>query len=102
MRINEIEIGQRVWTRVSGERVAVAVVGFDVDDFNEARRRMRKVRVRRLDTGKVLPKARSAQALHVSDGARGEWPSLSERQDGPVSYCAHNIDEREACDACNA
>ena len=88
MRTKDIQRGMRVWTRVGNERVQVEVRG---ERMLRGRRRFVLTRV---DNGLELPKLRSPQSLRVSDGRRGEWPSMTERQDRPlkascVNGCTH-------------
>lgn len=74
--------GTTLWTTISGKRVAVKVLGQRVEFTSRDRRVVRYV-VGRIDTGTTLPKRRSAQALHCSDGADGDWPGMTETQDRP-------------------
>lgn len=87
MRKQDCTIGARVWTKVSGERVECEIIRETTREAFGTRsgssRRMTKFLVRRIDNGRELPKARSPQSLHVSDGRRGEWPGMTETQDRP-------------------
>jgi len=67
MKIDEIEVGQELWTRVSGYPVKVRVRRI-VERRTRGERFVRRVEVARVDSGKVLPKARSASALHRTEG----------------------------------
>jgi hypothetical protein len=60
MLISEIKIGSKAWTRVSGEKVLVIIMGITEDYYSHRR----KVRVARADNGKRLDKARDPGALH--------------------------------------
>ena len=70
-----IKVGGRYWTKVSGERVEVEIVQERIDPYTGRT----KFLVRRIDTGALLPKARSPAAIHRSGDAA--WPGMTERQD---------------------
>lgn len=66
MKINDIEVGQRYYTRVSGDKILVEVVAvIQVNTFC-GRTIRRKVRVKRVDNGRVLDKPREASSLHLT------------------------------------
>lgn len=67
MKIRDVRVGQHVWTRVSGYPVKVSIRRV-VESRTRSGRLVRRVEVARVDNGKVLPKARSASALHLTSG----------------------------------
>lgn len=76
--------GTTLWTKVGGKRVAVKVTHIRLHSVRGTTRRPTFV-VQRVDTGATLPKPRSPQALHCTDGRDGGWPGMTERQDRPVT-----------------
>jgi len=66
---DDVEVGGRYWTKISGARVEVVVVAArDRWTFGrDARKVGLEFQVRRLDDGRYLPKFRSAAALHRSE-----------------------------------
>lgn len=100
MRQGDITLGAIVWTNVGGRRVRAFVVSTGrVAAFGtrahvyggKAPRRMLKFQLRSVETGKVLPKLRGANALHVC-GHNG-WGGLGERDDAPCNACAQAFRE---------
>jgi hypothetical protein len=102
MRSKDISVGDRLWTNCSGRRVAVEVVRERTVTSISGARRMRKFEVRRLDTGRVLPKARSAQALHPTDGRDGSWPGCMQVQDARPEDCKRYQGTGPTCERCGA
>jgi hypothetical protein len=79
MKTKNVREGGRYWANVSGQRVEVEVVRADRDVSFGGRRRTTKFLVRRVDNGQLLPKRRTAAALHPSGETR--WPGMTERQE---------------------
>lgn len=73
--MKDIHVGGRYWTNVSGQRVPVEIVQERMDPYSGRT----KFLVRRVDTGALLPKARSPAAIHRRGDA--PWPGMTERQD---------------------
>ncbi len=63
MKIVEIVVGERYFTRVSGELVEVIARAIVEDRLYPSGKVVRKVRCVRADTGNWLPKLRNASAL---------------------------------------
>jgi hypothetical protein len=59
MRIGEVRVGMIVATYVAGEPVEVEVLGLEDYQYGQP-----TWRVRRCDTGKVLPRGRMAASFH--------------------------------------
>lgn len=81
MKNKDIVVGEKYFTYVSGAKVLVQVMA-RVVKYNGRT----AFAVFRVDAngrpGKVLPKARSAAALHPTQ--RGYWPSMTDKQDAPT------------------
>jgi hypothetical protein len=60
MLIAEVKIGNKYWTRVSGQKVLVIAMGVTEDYYSHRR----KIVCARADNGKRLDKARDPGALH--------------------------------------
>ena len=71
MRQSQINVGDKVVTRVSGQRVWVEVVSerivVTIPRRHSSPRRLTRYLVKRVDNGHVLPNLRPASALHVDD-----------------------------------
>jgi hypothetical protein len=68
----DVSVGAVLWTKVGEERVQVEVL-------NERDGRPKRYLLRRVDNGRVLPKARTAAALHPN--LKPVWPSAMEKQE---------------------
>ncbi len=68
VKIKDVKPGDLYWTKVSGERVEVEVVRIAQQRSWRTGRVLRRVVVKRLDTGSVLPKPRPSSALHRTPG----------------------------------
>ncbi len=90
--IDAMEQGTILFTTVSAKRIAVRVIRQTeraaFGTRSGSNRVMVKFECKRIDNGKVLPKHRSAQSLHCTDGRRGEWGGMTERQDRPAFLAA--------------
>jgi hypothetical protein len=82
MRAKQIQSGVHVWTKISGKRVRVKVIGTDT----RYSRRTKYIIARR-DNGKLLSKRRSSASLHIC--GHGYWAGLGEK-----------IELEEACADC--
>jgi non-homologous end joining protein Ku len=102
MKLNDVKIGQRVFTRVGDKRVEVEVIELVkrlTYGTRSGRNRLQtKVRVRRVDNGLVLPKLRGPKELHIEDGRDGSWPSMTQPQNKlHILFAKKMLDElREA------
>lgn len=79
MRAKDIHVGGEYWTKVGEERVKVRVVMTRKGGAGIGR--MGKFQVERVDNGNLLPKWRSAQALHPV--GEGPWPGVMQKQEYP-------------------
>ena len=79
MRAKDIEVGGIYWTKVGDQRVKVRVVMTRKGGVGIGK--MGKFQVERVDNGQLLPKWRSAQALHPT--GEGPWPGVMQRQEYP-------------------
>lgn len=61
VKLEDLVVGDQLWTKVSGALVPVEVVAIETRPTLHARRRM--VRMRRVDTGRDLPKLRGSAGL---------------------------------------
>jgi len=77
MRAKDIHVGGEYWTKIGGQRVKVRVVMTRKGGVGIGR--MGKFQVERVDNGQLLPKWRSAQALHPT--GEGPWPGMMEKQE---------------------
>ena len=94
--IKDVEVGQQVWTKVSGERVAVEVVRVVRKVLFPSSRVQRRVIVKRLDTGNILPKPRPASALHTTGGP---WYSSNSASEARVRAEFSRLKATEEIDA---
>ena len=58
IKSNEIQVNKCYWTKIGNDTIAVSVTGMELEDGKPV------FRCVRTDTGKELPKLRSARALH--------------------------------------
>jgi hypothetical protein len=80
MKAKDIQRGGQYYTYVGDERVRVRVVYVrDKVSFRTGRKTGTEYQVERVDNGKLLPKWRTAAALHPA--REGPWPGVMQKQE---------------------